>query len=94
MSKEWTLSNIRKFMEGYSRVFYDKIIGLPKHQQEQIEYRASLCRKDCAVKKECIKCGCNYPEKLFNYESCNVERFPAIMDEQKWVLFKKENNII
>ena len=85
------LVNIKNFIEGYSREFYDRLIGLPKYQEEQIEYRTSLCKDDCAKQGSCIKCGCNFPSRLFTITSCNKDRFPDIMNELEWEEFKKNN---
>lgn len=88
------LINIRNFIQGYSRMFYDRLIGLPKYQQEQIEYRTSLCQNDCAKQGKCIKCGCTFPDRLFTIISCNKDRFPDIMSEEKWNKYKETNGIL
>lgn len=94
LSKIFKLKHISNFIQGFYRYYYDKLVGLPNHTKEQILYRITLCKDDCGVNKECIKCGCSFPEKLFNDESCNYDRFPDLMDEEEWTQYKKENNII
>lgn len=93
MSKKITLTNIYSFFEGYSRLIQDKLVGLKPHEQEQIQYRMLLCKDDCAKQGSCVKCGCDYPAKLFNIKSCNPERFPDIMNRTEWNKFKLTNNI-
>ena len=89
------LTNIKSFIEGYSKYFYDKLIGLPIHIQEQVEYRHRLCAKDCIPQKGCIHCGCDPIGKHFVVESCNEgKRFPDLMGKEDWKKFKKENDVI
>lgn len=86
--------NISNFLEGNIKYWYNALFGLPKHIQEQVAYRINLCDKDCMKKQECIYCGCDPIKKAFVIESCNKgERFPDIMDKDKWEQFKKENNV-
>lgn len=91
MNKEITLSNIYNFIEGNSRMFTGRF--QPQHIKEQISYRMLICSKDCAINKKCIKCGCDYPGRVYTSESCNLERFPNLMSRIEWDKFKKENNI-
>lgn len=88
-----TVNNIKNFLQAYSRKYYDMLIGLPEHQQEQINYRYSLCENTCGVEKECAVCGCNFPDKLFQIKTCNKDRFPDIMNKVEWEKFKKNNEI-
>lgn len=91
-----TLSNIKAFLQGYSRLYYDKLVGLPEYIQEQIEYRRSKC-EDCVEEGHetegpghCKECGCGLPGKWFVTRSCNGgKRFPDLMGEEKWKKFKK-----
>ncbi len=93
MSKKINLNNIFNYLQAHSRKLYDLFIGLKSHEKEQIEYRMSKCSNDCALKKECIMCGCDYPDKLFQIKSCNPERFPDIMNRVEWDKFKLKNKI-
>ena len=90
----FNLKNIKHFIEGYSKFYYDKLIGLEPYIQEQIMYRMSICKDDCMVKGECKYCGCSVPKKMFVIESCNEGKlFPNIMRKEDWELYKIENNI-
>lgn len=92
--KKNLLTNIRNFIEGYSRLFYNRLIGLPKYQQEQIEYRTSLCKDDCAKQGKCIVCSCTFPDRLFTITTCNKDRFPDILNEEEWKQYKKDNGLL
>jgi len=88
-----TLKQIKQYVEGYSRMYYNMFLGLPKHQKEQIEYRMFKCKDDCAKQGSCIKCGCDYPGKIFVSETCNESRFPDFMNSSDWEQYKIDNNI-
>lgn len=88
------IKNVASFIEGYSKYFYDKTVGLPDHIQEQMLYRLSQCEDDCLVTGKCKHCGCPPEKKVFVKKSCNHgERFPDLMDEEQWKEFKELNNI-
>ena len=91
MSKEITLNNIYNFIEGNTRLFTKSI--QPEHIKQQIAYRMLLCKDDCAKTGQCIKCGCDYPGRVYTTESCNTDRFPDFMSRIDWEEFKKEKNI-
>lgn len=95
-----TPKNIKAFIEGYSKLAYDKLVGLPIHLQEQILYRESKCQ-DCVTvghkdvgPGSCKHCGCSTPGKWFVTKSCNGgERYPDLMGSEEWKKFKLDNNI-
>ena len=91
MSKEITLNNIYNFIEGNTRLFTKSI--QPEHIKQQIAYRMLLCKDDCAKEDHCIKCGCDYPGRIYTTESCNTDRFPDFMSRIDWEEFKKDNNV-
>lgn len=91
MSKEITAQNIYNFIEGNTRLFTKSI--QPDHIKQQIAYRMLLCKDDCAKEGRCIKCGCDYPGRIYTTESCNTDRFPDFMSRIDWEEFKKDKNI-
>jgi hypothetical protein len=91
MSKEINLQNIKNYIDGNLRYLKSKIANLEPHIQEQIEYRLYLCRNDCKVKGECINCGCNFPDRLYSFTTCNSARFPNLMNKGEWEIFKSNN---
>ena len=91
MSKEITVQNIYNFIEGNTRLFTKSI--QPDHIKQQISYRMLLCKDDCAKEGHCIKCGCDYPGRVYTSESCNKDRFPDFMSRIDWEEFKKDKNI-
>ena len=84
--------NIKSFIEGNSRYFWDKWIGLPTHIQEQVRMRMNKCEKDCVPQGRCIKCGCPTEKKLFATASCNPERHPDLMSNEQWQEYKQKTN--
>lgn len=92
--KEITLQNVKSFLTGTTRSMLNRLGLVSEHIQEQVLYRADICKNDCAKRGKCIKCGCSVPGKWFANISCNKgERFPNLMDRIKWEKYKKENNI-
>ena len=90
----FNIKNISHFIEGYSKYFYDNLVGLPDYIREQIVYRLFLCKDDCVPNKKCKYCGCNPTKKVFVSTSCNNgERFPDLMNKEDWEKFKEKNNI-
>ena len=88
-----TLKNIGQFIEGNWNLLYDRYHGQPKYIKEQLAYRASKCQ-DCFALGRCIKCGCDLPGKHYVGKSCNNgERFPDLMDEKHWEVYKVEHGI-
>lgn len=98
---EITLNNIKQFFQGNSRMFANKLgnkFGIPflktsLHNQEQIFYRASLC-KDCEKLGHCQACSCPVPNKWFADKACEGKRYPDLMSKEKWEEYKKVNNIV
>ncbi len=93
MGKEINLENIKNYISGNLRYVKSKLSKLEPHIQEQIEYRLFTCRQDCKITGQCIKCGCNYPERSYSFTSCNLDRFPNLMKKEEWEYYKKVNNI-
>ena len=93
MKSKITKKNVLAFIQGNYAYYYDKLFGIPPHIKEQVLYRYSICT-DCIKQEACQYCTCDPIKKAFNTESCNGgERFPDLMDDEKWEEFKKENNV-
>jgi len=93
MKHKLTLQNIKNYIEGNTNMFLTQFGDKPQYFKEQISYRMLLCSNDCALKGECIVCGCKYPGRLYTIKSCNPNRFPDIMNEEDWIKFKLNNGI-
>ena len=94
MGHKITFKNIASFIEGNANMIVSELGAQPQHLQEQFAYRMLKCKDDCMITKECIKCGCSVPGRLFTSESCNNgERFPDLMSRTDWEEYKKENDI-
>ena len=90
---EINIKNIKSFIRGHYNMYLDKLGAYPKHKQEQILYRLSLC-EDCVTNKGCKHCGCDPHKKVYDDKSCNGgERFPDMLSEVEWNKFKLNNKI-
>lgn len=95
LSKIFNRKNILSFIEGNYKYYYNKMVGLAPHIQEQTMWRLMQCKNDCVLEGECIYCGCDPQKKVFVEESCNDgERFPDLMGVREWEEYKKEHNIV
>lgn len=87
--KDITFSNIKNYIQGYSRWFLQN--SLPEHTKEQVLFRASQCPEDCARDGKCFYCKCKFPAKLFVDKSCNKgQRLPDLMDSESWDKYKQK----
>lgn len=91
MSQKVTKQAIFNFIEANARMFTERF--QVTHIKEQISYRMLLCKDDCGKTGKCIKCGCDYPGRVYSSQSCNESRFPNMMSRLDWEEFKKENTI-
>lgn len=87
------LSNIKSFIQGYARTYYDKIFGLPAYTKEQIYFRLYVCKDDCLVASKCKVCQCSAIEKSYSTSSCNLDLFPNLMSEKNWEQYKLDHKI-
>lgn len=88
------IKNIKQFIEGNLNLLGDRINILPNYMKEQVIWRMNICKDDCVIQGKCKYCGCSVPGKLYVSSSCNGgERFPDLMSEQDWEIYKMENNI-
>ena len=90
-----TVKDILSYLEGNTKFYLDKFIGLSNHIQEQITWRLLICKEDCVKNQECEYCGCPPDRKAFTNESCNGgDRFPDLMGSIEWEEYKKQHNIV
>lgn len=94
MQNRYTPKNIKSFVQGYAKYYFDNIFGLANHVKQQVAYRLYTCKDTCLVEKgTCQICTCPTIQKAYATESCNKDKFPDMMDKTSWDLFMKENNI-
>ena len=94
MEAKVTFKNVLGYVEGNTKKFLDMFEITPNHIQEQVSWRAEICREDCMKKNKCVYCGCNPVGKAFLTESCNDgERFPDLMGNKEWTEYKKQHRI-
>lgn len=96
---KYTPKNIESFIQGYSRYYADNIFGLAIHIKQQVAYRLYICKDTCLSKAEdgsvgrCEICTCPTIQKAYATASCNLDKFPDIMDKKSWNEFMKENDL-
>jgi hypothetical protein len=90
---EITGSKIKSFVQGYSRYYFDNMFGLPEYIKEQVYYRLYICRDTCLISGKCEKCSCPTIKKAYASKSCNLEKFPDLMSNGEWRLFKEKVEI-
>ena len=93
MKQKITIKNIKSFLEGNIQLGLEQLNLQPLHIQEQIAYRRLLCKDDCAVNNQCIKCGCDFKGKTSVQQSCNPERFPDLISKLEWDKYKQQHDI-
>ena len=88
---KYTADNVLSYLEGNFKFYWNKLLGSPKHIQEQVNYRLFKCKDDCLIEETCIKCTCPPEKKAFVKESCNPERFGDLLSREEWEKFKRKN---
>ena len=89
---EITSSQVKSFLQGYSRYYYDNVFGLPEYIKEQVYYRLYTCKDTCLATGVCEKCNCPTIKKSYADKSCS-DKFPDLMSYGGWTKFKKDNNV-
>ena len=94
MKHEITLSNIYNYISGNANMILDKAGMVSQAFKEQIAFRHFKCKDDCVKLGKCMHCGCSLPGRFFTTKSCNKgDRFPDLMEDDKWEQYKKDNKI-
>ncbi len=91
-SKNFTLKNIKGFIQGHYRMLKEDFGILEEHIGEQFDYRLGIMNEECIKNKEC-PCTCSFPEKQIEDRPCELNCYPPMMFKEDWEIFKKENNI-
>ena len=89
-----TRQKIKNFISGNTRKIASHF-GIGEHHLiEQVAYRESKC-PDCAKEGHCLgDCSCRVPGRWFVDRTCNLKRFPNLMEADEWEVYKKNNGII
>lgn len=88
-----TSKNVKDYIQGNFRYYLNKIAIMPDYLKEQVDYRLSICEKDCLPENKCRNCTCPPIKKAWSDSSCNLERFPDLMDKPTWEKYKEEHGI-
>jgi hypothetical protein len=96
MSKQINLPNIKGYIQGNFRRILSNFGSLPKHIEEQAEWRLKQVEKkspQCLTEKGCVHCGCEIISKAFEKRGCSSENpcYPEMMSEQEWAFYKLNN---
>ena len=92
----FNIKNISNFIEGNAKYYYNQLRPLPQHIREQVLYRLYVCKDTCVVTGKCEGCGTGCPteKKVFTNNSCNNgTRFPNLMDNTNWLIFKQQHKL-
>ena len=82
------IRDIRDYITGHTYWLIAKL--LPRHIQEQAEYRAQLCR-DCLFAGACKKCGCKTPHLFFAPgRQDKLDKWGPMMNKKDWEARKKQ----
>lgn len=96
MKAKITLANIGHYLTGNFRSILRSIYPdtLPKHIEEQFEYRC-IKAKECLDLGKCKVCGCETPQLFLSNKPCdnNPPCYPHMMTEEVWEQFKEFNKI-
>jgi hypothetical protein len=92
--KDLNIENIKAYIQGNSRMLGSKFNMVNEHIQEQVAWRAEICKDDCMAEGKCKECGCDVPGKLYVNKSCNGgKRFPDLMEKGAWEKYKNKHSI-
>lgn len=89
MKAKINIPNIRGYLQAHFREMLKDFDFLPKHIQEQAEWRLKQVAKkspECLEKDSCKECGCQVSSKVFEDRACsNVPPcYPQMMTEELW----------
>ncbi len=91
--KKITKSNIKGFMQGWSRKLLEEFPGfVPDYIYEQIHFRLGIMDEQCIINKEC-PCECSVPAKQYEDRPCENNCYPPMMKENEWEEFKLKAGI-
>lgn len=89
------LTNIGRFVQGYTRKFSETFGLLEDYKKEQVIWRGEVA-KECLSNSSCLYCGCDTPAKFYSDEACEdpVRKcYPAMLSLGGWEKYKEDNNI-
>ena len=86
-TKKLTIKNVFNFLVAWFRY------KMPGKQwvEDQAKWRSLEIQKSspgCLERGYCLECYCDFPEKLYETEGCNL-CYPEWMNKKEWFLFLK-----
>lgn len=91
MKAKINLPNIKGYLQAHYREILKEFDFLPKHIQEQAEWRLKQVAEnssECLEKDSCIHCGCQVSSKVFEDRACERNCYPKMMSEEIWNIHK------
>lgn len=86
---------IYDYIQGYTRMYLDRVGLLPRHIKEQVEYRKIVAHK-CLKNGSCFGCGCKTPELFYCDKGCSLRKFDEdtrlILANRKTICYTKMKN--
>ena len=67
---------------------------VPKHIQEQYNWRLYKMDAQCFEQGECKLCGCDTTKLQFANRACDKPCYPRMKNKKNWKQYKKENENI
>lgn len=93
MKTKITIPNIKGYLQAHYREILKDFDFLPKHIQEQAEWRLRQVAKkspECLEKDSCKECGCQVSSKVFEDRACEGKCYPKMLSDEEWNKFKNE----
>lgn len=90
MKAKINLPNIKGYLQAHYREILKDFDFLPKHIQEQAEWRLKQVAEnspECLEKDSCKECGCQVSSKVFEDRACEGNCYPKMMNEEQWNKF-------
>lgn len=92
MKAKINLPNIKGYLQAHYREILKDFDFLPKHIQEQAEWRLKQVAEnspECLEKDSCKECGCQVSSKVFEDRKCEGNCYPAMMSKEQWEDYTK-----
>jgi len=90
--KRITASNIKGFIQGWSRYLLIKLGCANSYIVEQFLYRLSIMDESCLSAKMC-PCLCTVPQKQIEDRACENYCYPDMLKKKDWEEYKKQKGI-
>ena len=97
MKAKINLPNIKGYLQAHYREILKDFDFLPKHIQEQAEWRLKQVAKkspECLENDSCKICTCQVTSKVFEDRACEGNCYPQMMSKEQWEIYKTLPEVI